>query len=243
MTTRPSAFFPALAALGSILAQFGLAQDRRTPSEAQAILEQHGRRDVPVHDPSSIVKCHGEYWFFATGRGIASWRSADLANWQRGPRVFAEMPAWVTKVVPGQRGHFWAPDGIFHNGCYLLYYSVSRFGVNNSAIALVSNPTLDPDAADYHWTDHGVVVQSGTGDNFNAIDPAVMPAADGRLWMAFGSFWNGIQLIELDPDTGKRIAPDSPMHGLAMGESASEVMYSIHSIISRTLPLPTLPQM
>ena len=43
----------------------------------------------PVHDPSTVVK-HGEtYWFFATGRGVASWRSKDLIAWEPGPAVFA----------------------------------------------------------------------------------------------------------------------------------------------------------
>jgi arabinan endo-1,5-alpha-L-arabinosidase len=39
--------------------------------------------------------------------------------------------------------------------------------------------------------------------------------ADGSLWLAFGSFWSGIKLIQLDPATGKRVAPDSPMYSLA----------------------------
>ena len=58
-------------------------------------------------------------------------------------------------------------------------------------------------------------MRSKPGDDFNAIDPAVTFDADGRLWMSFGSFWGGIKLIELDPATGKRIAPDSPIHSLA----------------------------
>ena len=43
--------------------------------------------------------------------------------------------------------------------------------------------------------------------------------ADGNLWMSFGSFWGGIKLIQLDPATGKRIAPDSPVHALAHYDS------------------------
>jgi len=33
--------------------------------------------------------------------------------------------------------------------------------------------------------------------------------------MAFGSFWSGIKLVQIDPATGKRIAPDSPVYSLA----------------------------
>jgi arabinan endo-1,5-alpha-L-arabinosidase len=108
---------------------------------------------------------------------------------------------------------------IFHNGRFLLYYSVSRFGRNTSAIALAANPTLDPADPDFRWTDEGIVIQSGTDDDFNAIDPAVVKTSDGKLWMSFGSFWSGIKLIQLDPQTGKRLAPDSPIHSLAHYEA------------------------
>jgi arabinan endo-1,5-alpha-L-arabinosidase len=115
--------------------------------------------------------------------------------------------------------HYWAPDIIRHNGRYLLYYSVSSFGKNTSAIALATNPTLDPDKPEYRWTDEGIVIQSSPQVDYNAIDPAVLQDADGSLWMSFGSFWGGIKLIQLDPKTGKRVAPDSPVHALARYES------------------------
>lgn len=172
--------------------------------EDVAILQRHGAREARVHDPSTIVKCGGEYWLFGTGMGVSSWRSGDLEHWEPGPRIFEEPPAWITDIVPTQRGHFWAPDIIHHNGRYLLYYSVSTFGKQTSAIALATNPTLDPDSPAYCWTDQGVVVRSSADDDFNAIDPSVFEAADGSLWLVFGSFWSGIKLVELDPETGLR---------------------------------------
>jgi len=77
------------------------AQPRLPDAEAAELLKLRGKRDVGVHDPSSIIKCDDEYWFFSTGTGVSSWRSKDLRTWQRGPRVFPEMPDWVTDVVPG----------------------------------------------------------------------------------------------------------------------------------------------
>jgi arabinan endo-1,5-alpha-L-arabinosidase len=152
---------------------------------------------------------------FSTGMGLSAWRSPDLKTWERVGRVFTDLPDWVHGVVPTQRGHFWAPDVIRHRERYLLYYSVSKFGENTSAIALASNPTLDPGDPSYGWTDHGIVVQSKDTDTFNAIDPAVISTESGELWLSFGSFWTGIKLIQLDPATGKRISPQSPMHALA----------------------------
>jgi arabinan endo-1,5-alpha-L-arabinosidase len=46
----------------------------------------------------------------------------------------------------------------------------------------------------------------------------VVRATDGKLWLAYGSFWSGIKLVELDPKSGKRLAPDSPLHALAHQE-------------------------
>jgi len=192
----------------------------QSPAAAElAALERNGARDARVHDPSTIVKCKDEYWIFTTGVGVNSWRSKDLSHWERGPRVFETPPAWITNVVAGHRGHFWAPDVIRHNGQYWIYYSVSKFGVNTSAIALASNPTLDPADPDYRWSDRGVVIQSNKGDDFNAIDPSVTQTADGRLWLSFGSFWSGIKLTELDPATGKRLSPDSPLRPLARNKT------------------------
>ncbi len=180
-------------------------------------LQPHVLRDVRVHDPSTIVRCNDEYWLFSTGHGIASWRSNDLQDWQRGPRVVPKMPGWVKQVVPQQRGHYWAPDVVFRDGKYWLYYSVSSFGKNRSAIALATNVTLDPEDANFNWVDRGIVIESERSDNFNAIDPAVVQTSDGQLWMSFGSFWSGLKLIQLNPESGK-LLDEAPMHSIAKSQ-------------------------
>lgn len=48
-----------------------------------------------------------------------------------------------------------------------------------------------------------MVISSGPGVPYNAIAAAIA-TKDGKLWMAFGSFWRGIHLIELNPETGLR---------------------------------------
>jgi arabinan endo-1,5-alpha-L-arabinosidase len=105
-----------------------------------------------------------------------------------------------------------------HDNRWWLYYSVSTFGKNTSAIGLASNPTLDPRSPDYHWTDHGPVVRSRSSDDFNAIDPAVFRDRDGSWWLVFGSYWTGIKLIELNPQNGLR-KEGTPMHSLAWKEA------------------------
>ena len=166
-----------------------------------------------AHDPSPVIQDGTEYYYFATGQGIVSRSSSDLINWNAGPSVFNTAPAWTTQAVPGFTGTFWAPDAIFLNNQFYLYYAVSTFGSNVSAIGLATSPTLNPSASNYAWTDQGVVVQSTSSSNFNAIDPSVMQdATTGRLWMTYGSFWSGIYVRELDPTTGKPKAGTNPVN-------------------------------
>jgi arabinan endo-1,5-alpha-L-arabinosidase len=212
---RP-AWLPLLLVIGLICLPLVAAENGRQPTNSPSRLTRRGQF---VHDPSTIVKCDAEYWVFSTGVGVASWHSGDLKKWESGPRVFSAPPLWSTNAVPGFRGYFWAPDVIHSRNRYLLYYSVSTWGKNTSAIGLATNPSLNPSDPAFAWTDEGLVVQSHAGDSFNAIDPSVMQAADGTLWLTFGSFWSGIKLIQLDPQTGKRISADSPMTSLAFHES------------------------
>src|SRR6478736_8196916 len=183
-------------------------------------LEQTASRGIVTRDPSSIVKSKDAYWVFYTGRGVPSYYSKDLVKWERGPAVFATAPEWIAKTVPENRNmSYWAPDIIKLGDRYLLYYSVSTMGKMTSAIGLATNPTLDPNDPAYQWTDQGVVVQTRDGSGHNAIDPAIFHDKDGSLWMTYGSYWSGIKLIQLDPLTGKRLAPDSPLYALAFNDS------------------------
>jgi len=216
---RPGAKTRAVLACCLLFAALSRAAPAASGPEAAALLARLGRRDALVHDPSTIVKCKDEYWVFATGRGVSPWHSPDLSHWEPGPAVFPQPPAWITRVVPTQKGFFWAPDVLWQDGRYLLYYAISAFGKRTSAIALATNPTLDPADPAYHWTDRGIVIQTSERDDFNAIDPSIFRDPDGKLWLAFGSFWSGIKLIELDPATGLRLAPDSPIHPLAWHQS------------------------
>ncbi len=166
--------------------------------------DPHFKKSPRFHDPSTPIR-QGDGWVvFSTGNGISTRHSRDLKTWTEGEPVFKELPAWHREIVPDHRGYLWAPDVIRRGDRYLLYYSVSGWGKNESAIGLASNPTLDPKDAAYRWKDEGIVIRSNDDDPYNAIDPQLYADPDGSLWMVFGSFWNGIQLIELNPQTGLR---------------------------------------
>ena len=155
---------------------------------------------VEVHDP--VLAQEGDYYYaFSTGPGITIYQSEDLEHWRWVGRAFEGEPDWARDVVPGFSGHLWAPDIFEKDGRYYLYYSVSAFGKNTSAIGVTVNETLDPASPDYRWIDQGMVLQSVPNrDHWNAIDPAIVEDEEGTPWMSFGSFWEGLKLVKLAPD-------------------------------------------
>lgn len=157
-------------------------------------------QDIIVHDPVAIEQ-DGHYYLFSTGSGISWFKSKDLKHWEKQEPVFKKAPVWADKVVPGFKNHIWAPDISFHNGIYYLYYSVSSFAKNTSAIGLVTNKTLDASSKDFKWEDQGIVIQSVPNrDLWNAIDPNLIIDQQNTPWLAFGSFWDGLKLVRLNDD-------------------------------------------
>ena len=178
-----------------------------------------------THDPE-IIKQDGVYYLFPTGGNISS--SQDLIHWKFEYNVFDKAPDWVTPDVVGQTslglnaapaapaaktpagttpsatarrgGRIGAPDVQLVNGTYYLFYNVTSFAKNTSAIGVATNKTLNPASPDFKWVDHGMVVQSiPNRDMWNAIDAnLVMDGNQG--WLVFGSFWGGIKMVKLAPD-------------------------------------------
>jgi arabinan endo-1,5-alpha-L-arabinosidase len=206
---------PIAAAAAALSATLAIAQAERP---AGSINERMSGSIAPVHDPA-IIREGDTFYLFSTGpvaqdKGIIPWRSSkDLINWTHRGAVFQSLPAWATDKIPGTKG-LWAPDIIFTNNEYRLYYSVSTFGKNRSAIGLATTPTLDPSKPGYGWTDKGLVFSSNHKNDYNAIDPHIFVDRDGKHWMSFGSFWTGIKVVELDPATGKPV-PDARVRALA----------------------------
>ncbi|MCD7439643.1 arabinan endo-1,5-alpha-L-arabinosidase [Streptomyces lincolnensis] len=160
-----------------------------------------------IHDPTVIRLKSGGYVAYSTGGVIGARLSKDRVHWDDSGNAFAEPPSWWYEY--NDTGDPWAPDISYRAGRYWLYYAVSSWGTNHSAIGVATSLTGLPGT----WTDHGKVFSSETTDSWNAIDPAII-RADGRLWMSFGSYWTGIRMIELNPFTGKAL-PNPTVHHLA----------------------------
>ena len=198
---------------GSLLA---VAMGRAFAQDAGSINSRMQGDFAPVHDPAIIKQGDTYYLFCTTSRGdtggfIACRRSRDLVNWEKSGFVFAQVPGWALVDVPGSRG-IWAPDISLFNGLYHLYYSVSTFGSNHSVIGLATNKTLDPADPGFEWVDRGLAVKSRKSDRFNAIDPNLFIDREGKHWLSWGSFWDGLMMARIDPRTGKRRDDRKPLH-------------------------------
>ena len=158
-----------------------------------------------IHDPTVIHLKSGDYVAYSTGGIIGARLSKDLRQWDDAGNAFAAPPSWWYEY--NSTGDPWAPDISYRDGRYWLYYAVSSWGTNHSAIGVATSRTGLPGT----WTDHGTAFTSQTTDTWNAIDPAIV-RADGRLWMAFGSYWTGIRMVQLNPRTGKAIPGATVAH-------------------------------
>ena len=166
-----------------------------------------------IHDPV-IAEENGKFYIFSTGSRIPFICSDSMATWKFCGRVFEKTPAWVRDIKP-DLVDMWAPDISYFNKRWHLYYAVSNFGSQNSAIALATNTTLDPTSPDYKWIDQGIILRSHPGDQWNAIDPNLVLDESGGTWLAWGSFWEGLWMRKIDSSTGQLDAADTTIYHLA----------------------------
>ncbi|MBZ5617511.1 MAG: arabinan endo-1,5-alpha-L-arabinosidase [Acidobacteriia bacterium] len=222
----------ALSAALLAVAPIGFTPPGTAASKDPEVLQLTGAVEG-VHDPV-IMKEGDTYYVFSTGgrpgTGVIPIRTSnDLRAWALAGYVFEKLPAWATQEIP-RAGGAWAPDISFYNGKYHLYYAVSTFGSRNSAIGLATNLTLDPKSPRYKWVDEGMVLRSYQDkDDWNAIDPNLFIDKKNSVWLDWGSFWGGIKMKRIDPQTGKLSTGDTTMYSLSSRERAQPVGGSVEA--------------
>jgi beta-xylosidase len=171
--------------------------------------------DVQIHDPS-VIEIGGQFVAVGTGQqgpthgAIRAKTSPDGVRWTDAGLIGEGPPAWARVTLGFKPLNVWAPSISRRGSTVSLYYCLSSFGHNTSAIGLMTNTSFDPLKPGEGWQDQGLVLMSKEGDDFNAIDPFRIDTSDGRAYLAFGSFWSGVKLSELNPETGKLIRADAP---------------------------------
>ena len=163
-----------------------------------------------VHDPS-IIKAGDYYYCYSTDvgygidvrAGLQIRKSKDLVEWKYVGWVFSDLPAKGKAFIQGAGGtpfnSLWAPSVVKVGAEYRLYYSLSCSTPRLSVIGLAT--ATNPEGP---WTEKDLVVVSKS-DNVtqtNAIDPSVLVTPGGEHWMVYGSAWDGIYSLKLDPATG-----------------------------------------
>ena len=157
---------------------------------AQSAQAQIGR--PYIHDPSTIAECDGKYYTFGTGGGGLI--SEDGWTWNSG----AERP-----------GGGAAPDVLKIGDRYLVIYGATGGGLgggHNGRILTMWNKTLNPKSPDFKYSEAIQVAASDGLEDADAIDPGLLlDPTTGRLWACYGTYFGFIRIIEIDPNTGKRV--------------------------------------
>ena len=145
-----------------------------------------------VHDPALIRRSSdGTYFRFGTGNKI----NIATAPALQGPwtNKGSALPSGSSINLAGNQD-LWAPDVHLIGSTYYLYYAVSTFGSQSSAIGYATSSTMDVGT----WTDHGSVgVTSDSSKAYNAIDPNLVQLSNGNYQLNFGSFWNDLYQVQM----------------------------------------------
>lgn len=143
-------------------------------------------------DPTIIKANDGYFYVYATEntRNVPIYKSRNLTGWEFVGTAFTD----ETRPVFEEKGRVWAPDVNFIDGKYLLYYSMSVWGGEETCgigVAVADKP-------EGPFSDKGKLFRSNEIGVRNSIDPYYIEEA-GQKFLFWGSF-HGIYAIGLSED-------------------------------------------
>jgi arabinan endo-1,5-alpha-L-arabinosidase len=179
----------------------------------------------------ACTAAQGTYWLTEDGRC---------------PIIGPDFASWSGLQTPpsdnnGENVDTWAPSLIYANGVYYQYYAIP-YEPSTGAEAVIGLATSTTPSGP--WTDKGYVVSSWTAattapptidpwgfnasTTYNAIDPAPFVDAAGNWWLGFGSWQDGMHMVQLDPASGLRLASNTTIYNTAYrywGEEGPYIYY------------------
>jgi arabinan endo-1,5-alpha-L-arabinosidase len=174
-----------------------------------------------AHDPSIIRRqSDGTYFRFSTGGKVAIHTAPSIS----GPWTYkcAMLPSGSSIQLAGNQD-LWAPDVSLVGSDYYVYYTVSTFGQQNSAIGLATSATMDCGS----FKDLGTTgVESKTGDNYNAIDGNLLKDGTSYLF-SFGSFYSNLYQVSMASPPTKSSGSLRPLAFEPAGEHPEEAPYMV----------------
>lgn len=173
-----------------------------------------------THDPV-MIKEGDTYYVFSTDaqygtttqKGLHVRKSSDMIKWDFVGTALDinsvnEAIDYVGYNKDGIKvDFFWAPEIVKRpkaNGGseFWLFYCISAFGERNSYIGVAKSDSITGP----YVHSHEILRTHQTVGSPNAIDPAILVEGEGeneQMWMTYGSWNAGINLIELDAATGE----------------------------------------
>jgi arabinan endo-1,5-alpha-L-arabinosidase len=200
---------------------------------------------IYVHDPDMIQDASGTFWLYGTHNTLAS--SPDMATFSAvsAGDISPDFSWWASENTTGTNGRtdIWAPSVMYANGLYYQYYAIpiynppSTVDTNQSAAVIALATSASPSGP---WTDAGKVISScgtapGCTTAFNAIDPAPYLDAAGNWWLTFGSWHDGIHVLQLDPSSGLPLASNTTLYNIAKRSAGEEGSFIFPYTVGGTL--------
>lgn len=176
-------------------------------------------------DPVSHKEREGKGWKF---RMMPVYRSVDLVNWYFVRDSFDRRPPGLA----GPKSGLWAPEPVYQNGSYYLYFTVTDVAdrhspeqgcENDSGIAVATSASP---AGPWKPAERLVVPprRAGAGCNFHwTFDPDVVEDDEGDRFLYYGSYGGGIFVQRLSKD-GLRVEGDPVRIGAANRYEGAEVV-------------------
>jgi len=196
-----------------------------------------------VHDPNMIQDTTGTFWLYGTHNTLAS--SADMSAFTAVSNgdINPDFSWWATENTTGTGGRtdIWAPSVMYANGIYYQYYSIPIYtnpavaGSNSGPEAVIALAISTSPGGP--WIDAGKIISScgtttGCTTGFNAIDPAPFIDSTGNWWLSFGSWNDGIHILQLDPTTGLRLGSNSTLYNIAARGAGEEGSFIYPYVVS-----------